>query len=469
MKKFKAYLLEYLTDKQRSRFSHVKMTPDARNHTDQFFGPNNDIVHGELGTNMTDKSEIHKKVENHLGTEISHDDYRSGLTKDRYGRPSKIGRQIKDSKLRDEYATDPVREGSRSRQSQYSTSTVRGVEVAGQTNPVPNAEHPGGHSWKDLSCKNIETGINRTYLDNEIRHGTVVHRVHDHNGQEIYRAALQPHFDHNHETIYTVSGGEYGIKHPEFRKDAHRVAIALSSPYKGDHRYEIHPDVYHDAGPMAFHPAMPHENIMKHLKSPSYLYKEDLLGHPGITSEHLDVAQNLGTRSMRASVAQHPNATPQHLDVALRDPDEEVRGNAARHPNATSEQIHKALDDRESWVREAAATNPSATREHIDKALSDDDSSVRGFAAGNRHASAEQIHRALTDQSSHVRGNAAGNPSATPQHLDVAQRDRDHHVRLSVIYNRAATKSHIENGLKDNNEWVRQSAETAMKTRFRTQ
>lgn len=463
MLRFKKYLVEYLTDTQRQRYSHISMTPEARQHTDHFFGQGNDIVHGTLGTHMNDKSEIHKKVENHLGKELSHDEYRSGMTTDKYGRAARVGRMIKDTKLRDEFATDPVREGSRSAQTQYRTSTVRGVDVAGQTNPEPDAKHPSGHSWKDLSCKNIENGINKHFLEDEIRHGTVVHRVHDHNGQEIYRATLQPHFDHHNNVIYTVNGGEYGIKHPEFTKDAHRVAKALSSPYKGDHPYEIHPDVYADGGHIAFHPAMPEENIIKNLKSPSYMYKEELLGHPGVTTEHLDMVQQTGGHSMQAGVAQHPKATTKHIGVALNHPSEEVRGNAARHPNATHEQIHKALDDHEEWVREAAATNPSATHEHIEKALNDESSSVRGFAAGNRNATSQQIHKALADSSTHVRHGAMNNPTAKPEHIDIAMRDRSTSVRVAAVSHRNSTMKQVEQGLRDPEEWVRKNAQARMK------
>lgn len=158
---FRSFLIEYLTDVQRQHFSQYKMSDKARADTDHFFGAGNDKVTGDLD-HMTDKSEIHRKIEKHLGKEISHDDYRAGLTTDNYGRDVKIGRAIKDDKLRAEYAKDPTREGARA-SSQYTTSTVRGVEVAGQTNPSRNKQHPNGHSWKDLSAKMLDLESKDTY------------------------------------------------------------------------------------------------------------------------------------------------------------------------------------------------------------------------------------------------------------------------------------------------------------------
>ncbi|NDG33379.1 hypothetical protein EB118_25395, partial [bacterium] len=183
-------LYEYLTDVQQKKYSKVKMTPEARSSTDHFFGVGNDHVREDIkGQDEENKSEVHKKVENHIGSPIDVDSYKKGIAKDKYGRDVKIGRVIKDEKLRNEFARDSTRAGVKSSHGHYCT-VVRGTEVAGQTNSAPNAEHPKGHSWGDESCKNVDDGSNAQYLKHEIKHGTVVVRVHDHSNKEIYRATL---------------------------------------------------------------------------------------------------------------------------------------------------------------------------------------------------------------------------------------------------------------------------------------
>ena len=352
MIKFKQFIVEYLTDKQRNRYKNVHMTNKARADTDHFFSVGNDKVTGSLSA-MADKSEIHKKVENHLGKEISHDDYRAGMTMDHLNRQVRIGRLIKDNKLRDEFATDPVREGSRKAQSQYTTSTVRGTEVAGQTNSTPNEQHPRGHSWGNASCKNVDTGANKHYLADEIKHGTVAHRVHDQNGQEIYRATLQPHHNDKGDTVYAVDA-EYGIKHPSFAVDANRVAKELSGEYKPG-IFSKHPKVYDD----------------NHVR--------DIL-YPSTTPEHISKALDDGDDRVRSAAIKHPKATPEHISKALNDRNEYVRLTAIQHPNATAEHISKALNARSPTVRLAAVDNPNATAEHISRALNDGNDRVRAAA-----------------------------------------------------------------------------------------
>jgi len=100
MLNFKTFLIEYLTDGQRKKYSDVKMTPQARQDTDHFFGKNNDHVREDVLGLEHDKSEVHKAVERHLGKEIPTHEYVKGITKDKHGRDVKLGRQIRDENLR---------------------------------------------------------------------------------------------------------------------------------------------------------------------------------------------------------------------------------------------------------------------------------------------------------------------------------------------------------------------------------
>jgi hypothetical protein len=399
-----------LTDEQKKRFARVSMTSKARADTDHFFGKGNDIVYGEIhhdAGHHEHKSEVHRAVERHLGKEIHHDDYRRGITKDKYGRDVKIGRLIKDEKLRNAFASDPMHEGAR-KGNIFKTSTVRGIEVAGQTNSAPHPLHPKGHSWGELSCKNVDTGSNNQYLKNEIRHGTVVHRVHDHTCQEIYRATLQPHHNEHGHVAYAVDS-EYGIKNPAFTKSAHEVVKKLSGEYRPG-LFKKHPYVYNDNG-------------ITHIL------------HPNATSEHLHKTLNDEDSSVREAAANHSNANEEHLHKALNDKSIYVKVAAASHPKANEKQLHKALNDKALEVREAAASHPNANAEHLHKALNNEEWEVRSFAASHPNANAEHLHKALNDKELQVRKTAASNPNANEEHLHKALNDKHKEVRKAAALN----------------------------------
>jgi HEAT repeat protein len=459
MIRFKQFLLEYLTDEQRKRFARVKMTKKARADTDHFFGKGNDIVHGEIAHDASHhehKSEVHRAVERHLGQEIHYDDYRRGLIKDKYGRDVKIGRLIKDEKLRNAFASDSTREGSR-KTGVFKTSTVRGIEVAGQSNSAPDPHHPKGHSWAQLSCKNVDTGSNKHYLENEIRRGTVVHRVHDHTGQEIYRATLQPYHNKKGHVAYVVDS-EYGIKNPAFRKSAYQVANKLSGEYKPGVFFK-HPDVYNENDIRCIlHPSANAEHLHKALNDKQFFVRKAAAKHPNVNAEHLHKALNDENWEVRISAAKHPNANAEHLHKALNDENIYVREAAAKHPNVNAEHLHKALND-ENWeVRISAAKHPNANAEHLHKALNDEDIFVRVAAAGNPNVNAQHLHKALNDKHHYVREEAANHPNANVEHLHKALNDENWKVREAAAKHPNANAEHLHKALNDKEWEIRKAA-----------
>lgn len=471
---FKSFLLEYLTDVQRKHFSQYKMSDKARADTDHFFGAGNDKVTGDLN-HMTDKSEIHRKVEKHLGKAISHEDYRAGLTTDNYGRDVKIGRAIKDDQLRAEYARDPTREGAKAG-SQYTTSTVRGVEVAGQTNSSPNAEHPNGHSWKELSCKNVRSGIQRHKLPDEIHNGTVVHFVHDHNGQEIYRATLQPHHNEEGHVAYDIDA-EYGIKHPSFTKSARDVADALTGPLRGSPIYEKHPEVYNDSGTThMLHPSTDGKQLADHMKSTKFTTRMAVLRHRNVTPELVDAGVKDQNRNVRREAAKSRLLTPQHIDKIVNNPQENgrVKIEAISNPNATHDQISRGLEHEDPDVRFYALKNPNVTADHIAKAIKPNQPfHVREAALGHRRANSTHINEILNTRPPRVMDRdtlrlhqqAAAHPKASSENLHKALDSEDPTVRELAINNNNATMEHIERGLNDPHPSVRQAARYAKKVR----
>jgi hypothetical protein len=374
--------LEYLTPEQRAEYSKIEMTPEARKATDHFFGEGNDTIHGVLKNpedkmgvwGLDQKSDTHKKVEKHLGKEIPSEQYHKGVMSSSTGHGTRLGKLIKDPKLRDEFASDSTRSGQKS--AGFTTSTHRGTEVAGQTNKE--------HSWAEASCKNIEDGSNRKYLPDEIRHGTVAHFVHDDKGKEIYRSTLQPYHNDKGNTAYRLDS-EYGIKHPAFTESSKNLANKLSGEPKPG-TFKVHPKVYNNSGTrIMLHPNATPDHISKALGSEDREIRKIAINHPNVTSEHITKGLEDEDVNVRFGAISHPKITPEHITKALNDSNEEIRKTAIKHPNASPENITKAMGDEHSHVRRNAVRHPNATSEHIFRGLEDKDEEVRMVSARARN------------------------------------------------------------------------------------
>jgi t-SNARE complex subunit (syntaxin) len=402
MYKFKQFILkEELNDKEKKEVSNWERDPKAVKATDHFFGKGNDEKTEELAGTV-DKSEVHKAVERHLGREIHPDDYKEGVTNDKYGRKVKIGgvlaKSKADPKLINSFANDSTRQGKRARGLSVKI-TKSPAGVAGQTSH--------NQSWENQSCKNYNTGSNNHFLKNEVKHGTVVAYLHDHEGKEIARSTLQPHINDEGHTAYAVDS-HYGIDHAGFKQHVKNLAARLSGEHKGGSiLYTKHSKVYNDNGA---------EKIL----------------HPNATKEHISKALNDEDDFVRSAAIQHPNATKEHIDKALNDKDYQVRSAAIKHPNATKEHISKALNDEDVFVRSAAIKHPNATKEHISKALNDKKSYVRSVAIQHPNATKEHISKALNDEKFYVRSVAIQHPNATKEHISKALNDEDVSVRSAA-------------------------------------
>ena len=461
MKSFKQHLLEYLTDDQRKKFTNTKMTNKARTDTDHFFGAGNDLIKEPLKSYDHDKSEVHKSVERHLGKDITTSDYTKGITQDKHGRDARIGRMISDKGLQTQFANDNTRAGTKQPQQHY-TTTVRGTEVAGQTNSAPDANHPKGHSWGKQSCKNVDDGSNKHYLEPEIKHGTVVTRVHDHNDQEIYRATLQPHHNKEGHVAYALNS-EYGVKHPSFTAHAKNVASRLSGEPEGSLLHKTHAEVYNDRViKKILHPNATSEHIHTALKDEDWSVRMAAASHTNATPDHITTALKNIVSAVRKTAIQHPKATPEHITTALKDDNSDVRAAAIQHPKANVDHINKALGDN-TIVRMAAIQHPKATPEHITTALKDEDWPVRRAAIQHPNATSAHIDTALKDSEAYVRQDAIKHHNVTASHISTALKDKDWSVRLSAIEHPAATSAHINTALKDDNTYVRWAAQEKLK------
>ena len=448
MIKFKTFLTEYLTAGQRKLYADTQMTEKARADTDHFFGVGNDHVQEDVIGLEPDKSEVHRAVERHLGKQIKHDEYVKGVTKDRHGRDVRLGRLIRDEKLRNQFANDNVRAGSKRTSGHYMT-IVRGTEVAGQTNSEPDPQHPKGHSWGDLSCKNVDTGVNRSFLKGEVKHGTVVVRAHDHTGQEIYRATLQPHHNHEDKVAYSLDS-EYGLKHPAFTAHAHDVARRLSGEFKMHNPesavFTKHEDVYNDNGQSRMlHPDLKNTDLHKIMDSnPSTPLAMLAAKHHNVDDTLLDKAMNHSSARVHAAAAANPLASSKHLHKALDSDNFNVQLAAANNPNIRPEHVDKIVKNGDSELLTSIAKHPSVQPHHIDQIIDSNSESKIYSILGNRHINKEHLDKIIAMGKQSLNKHVAKHRLATPEHLDKLL---DHGNNLGVMEAAASNRNASEANL----------------------
>jgi len=514
---FKKFLVirEELNLKEKQQVKTWKRDPNALIHTDHYFDKGNDEVNTQLEGSM-DKSEVHKRIERHLGQEIPIDHYKSGKTKDKYNREVKIGSLLNKNKapqdLINAYANDNTKQGTKF--NGLSVRTTRSPEgVAGQTSR--------NQSWENGSCKNFNTGSNRHYLKGEVEHGTVVSYLHDHTGKEIARATLQPHINDAGHRVYAVDS-HYGIDHAGFKDHVKKVAEQLSGQHKGGSLvYTKHPDVYSDNGKETLiHPNVDAKTLndryehlrrytaddsdqakvykdtewgeyrFKFYKDGKHLAKADhhtndsdykkyeeksmLLQHPKIYQEHLDkIVDNITTKgdiSHIQDIAKNPNLTDTHISKILHSNlDIRDKRKVVGHNNISSTDINKIVysPDGSNFhdLKETLAIHKKLTPEHISKLLDNDDSYIRESAMANPNADADHIHKGLDDGNEFVRGVAMLHHNVNSDHIERVLKDKDRknvQARHNVFNNKniihLIKPEHIDEGLKDNDNKVKLAA-----------
>jgi hypothetical protein len=440
-------LKEYLTDDQRKKYSKYGMTYKARKDTDHFFGTGVDLKREELKNFEGDKSEVHKAVERHLGKEITHDEYKKGITTDKYQRPVRIGKMVKDENLRNEFAKDSTRAGSQKNNGHYVT-VVRGVEVAGQTNSAPNKEHPRGHSWGEISCKNADTGSNREYLPREIEHGTTVVRVHDHNDKEIYRATLQPHHNDKGHVAYAVDS-EYGVKNDSFTKHAHDVASRLSGEHKGGSvLYSKHEDVYDDNGKDTIvHPSLSKDDLIKNKDTPTSVinhFAEDkksnpkiahsLLAHPNADSLTTVMLAKHKDPSVVSAALKHPKADDNTTRHAANNDNPDIVRQALAHPKADFKTVHRVAWGSNDELASEAIHHPLADNDAINYAAQNKNTPKAAISALN-HPKADRrtVYYGAMNENPDIAIAALKHPKVDSEVVDRAAQHKDSNVVIAAL------------------------------------
>ena len=470
--RFKHFLAlkEELNDKQKEEVSKWPRDPKAIAATDHYFDKGNDEKESPLeGTQ--DKSEIHKKVEAHLGKPISIEDYKANKTTDKYNREVNIGKQLKNNqKLLQDFNNDNTKQGN-----EYiglSTLVTRSAHgVAGQTSK--------GQTWEGGSCKNFENGTNRQYLKPEVKHGTVVTYLKDHTGKELARATLQPHHNNEGHVAYALNS-YYGTPHAAFKEHVDQLAKELSGPHKGGNlTYKIHPDVYNDMS----HSNMLHPGIsetgLKNIQSkhPNDLSIQRLIfNHPNVTSDMLHDGIKSNNLLLAVLATGSSRLTRGHIDTALKHESASVREAAVENTVATPTQLHTALKDDTEYVRNVAMMHPKINKTHISAVLNDETNSnnpfIRQLAVGHKSATEDHINQGLADPTHNVRLAAIKNRNATPDNITNAlniksdgQGDNDDYIKrihLAAINHPNANKTHFEMAFNHPDEEVRSDARQSL-------
>lgn len=465
MKSFKFFLFEHLSDDQLRHWSNHVMFAGPRKHTDRLFGVGVDEIHEPIKGAPADKSEIHRAVERHFGDiEISHEDYAAGQIPDpKYpSRRIKIGKSIKDPKLKNKFASDPAREGAKLG-GNMQMRIVRGVHVVGQTNPARTPEQPAGHSWADQSCKNINNGLEKGVLSDELRNGTVVCFAKDHKGQEIYRATLQPHKSAQDEhTVYALDS-EYGVKHPAFTAHAHDVARRLSdnTPKARKFLYHKHGLVYNDNGKRKIlHPNCTEAELLRHVDHHDPHQRVAALQHPNVTDAVIAKGLRDPNIDTRTAAAKLPNLSAKNISIAQSDSDPYIRGLATRwaSKNVNSEHIERAMNDPHEENRINIYNHPNLLLKHLKMGMSSPNPTIRQFCVNHDKADKSIIDTAIRDPNKHVVRAALYSPRITPEHIGIALEHPDTNVRMAAVVSKHATTEHVATAQRDRSSFVRQNA-----------
>lgn len=311
------------------------------------------------------------EVESHLephGIKIK--DYKSGIGEDKHGREIKLGKALVKTKAPDElknkFDNDEVRSSKESHGDDLRVTISRHPHhVAGMTSE--------GHCWD--SCLDYDTGSNKHYLPDEVKHGTHVAYLHHKDDKELEhplaRIALKKFTDPiSGHAILRQESKTYGPASDSFAHTVHKF-LHNKMPARDSGIYEKNEHVYDDdrikqvLGSGILHHKIDDKNFEHDVDARHDVYQSRL------TPEHIDKAMNKGLHSFGL----HPDATKKQTDRAV----DEIAstGNLAgmgHNRKLNSTHIHKLIDspnlspfDKESLLHQNQKTNSDHVMKYINQ------------------------------------------------------------------------------------------------------
>lgn len=157
-----------------------------------------------------------------------------------------------DQSVKTAFMNDPTRSATR--------TNTSNLHVVVSTSPLAIAGMSTGTNWDDKSCMNMVRGGNKSYLENDSKHGThVAYLVHgsDHTALEhgepqhpIARIALKPYHamtESGRDTIFLPENKTWGMDDTRFTNAVIDWAHA-NYPAKSGYTYKKNAEVYDDSG-----------------------------------------------------------------------------------------------------------------------------------------------------------------------------------------------------------------------------
>lgn len=311
---FSQFLQEILTTDQKKKVNrwkkgdnsfsdHLFNKPDDKNLTIPLEHPENEGHSGEIA----------KHLEPH-GIKIKN--YKAGIGEDKHGREVKLGKALVKTKAPDElknkFDNDNARteKGNKISEDYRVTISRHPHHVAGMTS--------SGHSWENDSCMNFETGCNKDYLKQDVKHGTHIAYLHHKDDKDIEhplaRIALKKFTDD--ETGHSVlrpEGKTYGNYSDAFHHTVHKF-VNDRMPIHDSGVYKKHHEVYDDDGK-------------------NKVFGKDY-GKKAVEDFH--------NKKIDVNELHRIDVPPEHLDSLM---DGKYKDVAASHKSATQEQLGR-------WIKE---------------------------------------------------------------------------------------------------------------------
>ena len=346
------FLIEALTPEQIAKlYKDLGSEYDANIHDNVFNGKSRIYAPLEVQPSDSGKeiSSTQKELQNaisNLGYEI--DDYKHGLAK-KSSDPSKkikIGKLIKDKKLLNKFANDPIRAATRQ---------ASPLEVVFSRDPIDIAGMSTDRGW--VSCMDLDDGptVNNKYIPADIKNGAIIAYLIRENDKNIdnplARILIKPYYYKNHMVLFPDNA--YGTNVAGFREVVDKFCkFANSNSPEGN--YRLRSSSYLDTQSAI----RAHYDFSKIDVSKMPLKTKKLIAdREEVPSEQLMLLAKDKDIDVRELVASNPSTPPKTLMLLAKDPVVDVQMNVASNQSTPPETLMLLAKNVSKYVRARVARN----------------------------------------------------------------------------------------------------------------
>ena len=325
--------------------------------------------------------------------------------------------------------------------------------------------------WK--SCMHLTEGSNKKYLEQDVKHGTLVAYLINDNDRNINkpvaRIAIKPFFDNkgNYKLLPPNADKVYGTASKAFYNTVVKWCKEVNTGTPNG-KYTMHPKLYPD-NQDGVHTQLVTQEIMDSLKKMTsseikeafskFNFKERTFIIAETDSENvLMVGAEDENYYIRMDVVKNVNATEKVLLISALDKNENVRESVMFNDNASQKILLIGAQDADYNVRRTVMENVNATKKILLIGAHDKDDYVRRAAMRNINATKKVLLIGAQDEDLYVRKAIMENVNATEKVLLIGAHDGDYSVRKAAMSNHNASEKVILIGAKDKNVIVREEA-----------